>query len=83
MIRSTPQSPVIEVMITGTPQDRAIRAMWSSNSIPDIADVADASRGLGVNAPLTVASRKRGAAARRIGATDPMARLHGTLAPNR
>ena len=70
-IRSTPQSPVTAVMITGTPQPRAIRATWSSNSMPVIADSAAASRGPGVNAPLTVASRNRGVAASSYRCDEP------------
>ena len=68
-------------MMTGTPQDRAIRATWSSNSVPDIASFV--SCGLGVNAPTAVANRKRGTAAISNGVMAPIATVQSRLAPDR
>src|SRR5688572_29058193 len=51
--------------------------------MPDMASAAGASFGLGVNAPLTVATRKRGAAASNSGAASPVATLPSGLTPSR
>ncbi|OBB73231.1 hypothetical protein A6B34_14985 [Mycolicibacterium monacense] len=58
-MRSTPQSPVSGVMITGTPQDRAMCAMWSSNCVP----VISSSGADDAVAPEMAPSTNRGAAA--------------------
>lgn len=79
-IRSTPQSPVSGVMITGNPQVRATRATWSSNSSPDISTAAS-SRALGVLAPRNAPARKRGVAANTKGNRTPKARHHAMSTP--
>src|SRR4051812_44726154 len=78
---STPQSPVIAVMMTGAPLDRAIRATWSSNSVPDIAAVTS-SWGCAVRTPRIAPRTKWGAAAKIIGATAATTRLHSGVAPS-
>jgi hypothetical protein len=78
-MRSTPQSPVTDVMITGRPADRAIRAMKSSNSIPDISAASSCL----VLRPTRVPRRKWNAATRTAGASAPIARLHIGFMPRK